>query len=86
MARKEKNEEVLVLNEGDAIRKAMKERSVVQVELADRMGMMQSSLSGSLNRKRMSIDFLRSVMRVLDYDIAIIDRGSGEELCRIGDK
>lgn len=84
MERKEKSEECVLLNEGDAIRRAMKERSVVQVELADRMGMLQSSLSGSLNRKRMSVDFIRSVMDALDYDIAIVDRTSGEELCRLG--
>lgn len=78
MARKVKEEEILVLNEGDAIRSAMKERGMKQIELAEKLGMLQSGLSNSINRKHISVDAFKAILNAMDYDVAIVDRQTGE--------
>ena len=83
MARKVKEEEVLVLNEGDAIRSAMKERGMKQIELAEKMGMLQSGLSNSINRKHISVDVFKTILDAMDYDVAVVDRQTGEVKWRV---
>ena len=83
MARKVKEEEILVLNEGDAIRSAMKERGMKQIELAEKLGMLQSGLSNSINRKHISVDVFKTILDAMDYDVAVVDRQTGEVKCRV---
>ena len=78
MARKVKEEEILVLNEGDAIRSAMKERGMKQIELAEKLGMLQSGLSNSINRKHISVDVFKTILDAMGYDVAVVDRQTGE--------
>lgn len=72
----EKNVDRYTSNE--IIRNAMKVRGVLQTELADRLGMKQSSVSGNINRPRMGLDVFIEMMNAMDYDVAIVDRESGE--------
>ena len=81
MARKVKEEEILVLNEGDAIRSAMKERGMKQIELAEKLGMLQSGLSNSINRKHISVDVFKTILDAMGYDVAVVDRQTGEVKC-----
>ena len=83
MARKVKEEEILVLNEGDAIRSAMKERGMKQIELAEKIGMLQSGLSNSINRKHISVDVFKTILDAMDYDVAVVDRQTGEVKWRV---
>ena len=78
MARKGTATEVEALEENKIIRVAMKERGVVQVELAKRLGILQSSLSGNINRTRMSLDVFNTMLNAMDYDVAVVDRTTGE--------
>ena len=60
------------------LKKAMKERGLVQVTLAERLGMQQSSLCGNLNRSRIGMDVFRSILDAMGYDVVIVDRETGE--------
>lgn len=83
MARKVKEDEIPVLDEGDAIRSAMKERGMKQIELAEKMGMLQSGLSNSINRKHISVDVFKTILDAMGYDVAVVDRQTGEVKWRV---
>ena len=86
MGEEEKVQEAVMIpsmSEKTAIKVAMKARDLVQVDVADRMGITQSCLSGCINRKRMSMEFFQGVMNAMGYDVAVIDREDGSILCNI---
>lgn len=78
MVRANANKEVTQKSYADIFRLAMNERNVKQVELADRLGVMQSSISGNLNRRRIGLEVFNTMLDALDYDVAVVDRTTGE--------
>lgn len=78
MARAKTDKEVTQKSYADIFRLAMNERNVKQVELADRLGVMQSSISGNLNRRRIGLEVFNTMLDALDYDVAVVDRTTGE--------
>lgn len=86
MARKMKAQEIPEKEAGDIIREALKERYMLQVDLADKMGIRQASLSGNINRKRISLDVFWTVMNAMEYDVAVIDRTTGEVMWKVTTK
>lgn len=82
MAKKEK--EVVISSEpGDIIRNAMLHRGMVQVDLADKLGVLQSSLSGNINRKRISLSVFSKMLDAMDFDVAVVDRETGEVMWNV---
>lgn len=85
MAQKKK-EAILSSEPGDIIRNAMLHRGMVQVDLADKLGMLQSSISGSVNRKRMSLSVFNNMLDAMDFDVAVVDRETGEVMWKVAVK
>lgn len=77
MAQKVKKE-IPVMEEGEILKTSVKERKITQVELADRLGIRQSSLSGNINRRRMSLEVFSTILNAMGYDVAVVDRETGE--------
>ena len=82
MARKEK-EEVRSWEPGDIIRNAMIDRGMLQIDLADKLGVLQSSVSGNINRKRMSLDVFSKMLDAMNFDIGVVDRETGEVMWKV---
>lgn len=68
----------IVLEDKDILRSAIRERNTTQKELGSKIGMSQTALSGNLTRDRMSLDNFKRMLNALDYDVAVIDRETGE--------
>ena len=83
MARNGKGSNVMALGDSDAMRYAMKSRGITQIVLADKLGIKQSGLSGSLNRKRTTMDVFKRTLDAMEYDVAVVDRRTGEILCKV---
>ena len=47
---------IMSVKDTEAVKLAMREKGIVQVELADRMGVYQSTISQALNRKRIGTE------------------------------
>lgn len=77
MAQKVKKE-IPVMEEGEILKASVKERKITQVELADRLGIRQSSLSGNINRRRMSLEVFSTILNAMGYDVTVVDRETGE--------
>lgn len=86
MAKKSVEREITVQEDLMILREAMKERLMTQVDLADKLGILQSSLSGSLNRKRASVEVFCRILDAMDYDVAVIDRETGEVMWKVAVK
>ena len=68
-----------VLMNGKAImREAMAERGVTQKELGARIGMLQTSISASLVRERVSLEMFSRLMNGMGYAVAVVDKQSGD--------
>ena len=65
------------------LRSAMLVRGEKQVSLSSKMGIQQASLSGNLNRTRMGLDVFVKILDVMDYDVVVIDRTTGEEKWKV---
>ena len=65
------------------LRKAQRSRNVTQAELADTLGVKQNTLSGNMNRSRMSLGMFGRILTVLDYDVVIVDRETGEAMWKL---
>ena len=83
MAQKAKKVEVPVMEEGAILKASIKERGINQVELADRIGIRQSTLSDNINRRRMSLKVFGEVLNAMEYDIAVVDRSTGEIMWKV---
>ena len=70
-------EEVVVLNEKDILRAAMRHRSTTQGAVAQKLGMSQNALSQNMTRERISMDKFKKILDAMDYDIYIVDRNTG---------
>ena len=66
------------MNENKVMKASMKARCITQKELAEKLGTTQNNLSGNMNRVRTSMDVFKGVLNALDYDVAVIDRRTGE--------
>lgn len=71
------------INEREIIKIAMKERGVTQAKLAEMVGTTQNNLSACINRVRMSVDVFKEAMDMLEYDIIIVDRRTGENAMKV---
>lgn len=78
--------DVQVMDEGSIIKAAMKERRLIQIDLADKLGIKQSSLSGNINRRRISMEVFSTILNAMDYDVAVVDRETGEVMWKVSDK
>lgn len=58
---------------------AMHTRGITQVQLAEKLGIKQSSLSGNMNRTRMGLDVFVKTLNALGYDVVVTDRSTGEK-------
>lgn len=85
MARKNK-EEARSYEPGDIIRNALIDRGMLQIELADKLGITQASLSGNVNRKRMSLEVFSKTLDVMGFDVAVVDRETGEVFWKVAVK
>ncbi len=83
MAQKAKKVEVPVMEEGAILKASIKERGITQIELADRIGIRQSTLSDNINRRRMSLKVFGEVLNAMEYDIAVVDRNTGEIMWKV---
>jgi len=67
----------------EILRAAMRERNMTQMKLADHLGMLQSSVSGNLNRPRMGLDVFIKILDAMDYDVVVVDRASREVMWQV---
>ena len=70
--------EMIGLDGNNILKSAKDERGLTLAQLADRMGLKQSAVSGQINRGRVSLDAFENILRVMEYDVVIVDRKSGE--------
>lgn len=85
MARKEKKE-IQAIEERQILKNALKERGMMQVDLADKLGILQSAVSGNINRRRMGLDVFSTMLNAMDYDVAVVDRETGEIMWKVAVK
>ena len=64
-------EPLKVVSTRDAMKEAIKSTGVKQYELAERLGIKQASLSGNINRQRVSVDVMVSIMEALGYTLVV---------------
>ena len=86
MAKKVGKGSIPVMDNGEILRSAMKKREMMQVDLADKLGVFQSSISGNVNRKRMGLDVFSTMLNAMDYDVAVVDRNTGEVMWKVAVK
>ena len=68
------------------LKRALHWRGMTQQDLAEKMGVIQPTISGNLNRKRMGLDVFRSILDVLDYDVVVVDRRNGRPIWIVDDE
>lgn len=86
MAKKVKHDAVQTDECGAILKQAMKERGATQVEVADKLGMLQTGVSGLINRPKMTMYGFSTVLNALDYDVAVVDRNTGEVVWKVAVK
>ena len=69
----------------EIMKEAMKERKLTQTKLAERIGMAQNGLSMGMNREKISLGMFRRILSGMDYEVAVIDRQTGEIKWTIGE-
>ena len=72
------DKEVNKMDGNSIFRNAMYEHGMTQVKLAEKLGITQASMSGHLNRMRISLDAFTKILDVLGYDVVVTDRETGE--------
>lgn len=83
MEKKIKLEELFDDSDTMILKRALRSRDMMQSELAERMGIKQSTMSTNMRRDRMSMDVFRDILDALDYEIVIVDRKTGEPKWRV---
>ena len=58
-------------NVSDAIKNAMKDSGMMQKDLAEKLGVNQSSISSGINRPRIGADVLLTMMEAMGYTVMI---------------
>ena len=67
-----------VMEDKKILKEAISERKITQVKLAEKMGVLTSALSMNITRDRMGLDNFKSILNALGYDVAVIDRETGD--------
>lgn len=81
---KKRKEEERYEREGtDIMRRALKEREMTQVDLADKLGVMQSTVSMHFSRIRIGLDVFLNVLDTMEYDVIVVDRKTGEKKWKV---
>lgn len=62
----------------DILKAAQKSRHVTQDVIAEKLNVKRNALCQSMNRSRMSLGMFSKILDVLDYDVLIADRSTGE--------
>lgn len=70
--------EAEVLRDSMILRRAIEEKGITQTKLAARIGIKQNALSANICRDRMSLDNFKRILNALGYDVAVVDRESGD--------
>ena len=86
MTKKEKYDSVPAEDCGAILRLAIKERDTTQQDVADKLGMYQSGISGLINRPKMTMYGFGTVLDAMDYDVAVVDRTTGEIMWKVAVK
>lgn len=82
-----KNGETIPQEEDVKILKAaMKNRSMKQLDLAEKMGVFQSTISTNLRRDRIGLDVFVKMLNTMDYDVIVVDRRTGEGIWKVSAK
>ena len=86
MTKKEKYDSVPAEDSSAVLRLAIKERGTTQQDVADKLGMYQSGISGLINRPKMTMYGFGTVLDAMDYDVAVVDRTTGEIMWKVAVK
>ena len=86
MEKKEKYEEIESGTCSEILRLAIKKRGTTQIAVADSLGMYQSGLSGLINRSKMTMYGFGTILNAMDYDVAVVDRETGEIMWKVAIK
>lgn len=86
MAKKVKYESIEAEESREILKKAIKERGTTQIDVADKLGMYQSGLSGLINRPKMTMYGFCTVLNAMEYDVAVVDRNTGEVMWKVAVK
>ena len=62
----------------DILKLAQRSRRVTQDVIAEQMNVKRNALCQSMNRSRMSLGMFAKILDVLDYDVVIVNRETGE--------
>ena len=68
------------------LKEAMKNRSMKQLDLAEKMGVFQSTISTNLRRDRIGLDVFVKMLNTMDYDVIVADRRTGEGIWKVSAK
>ena len=83
MKKKEKYESLPSETSNDILKLAIQSREATQMDVAVKLGMYQSGLSGILHRPKMTMYGFGTVLDALDYDVAVIDRKTGDAVWKV---
>lgn len=61
------------------LHRAIKSRGITQTVLAEQLGTIQSAVCANINREKIGLETFRRMLDVMDYDVVIVDRRTGEE-------
>ena len=86
MAKKVKYNELIAEDCPDILKHAIQERGTTQSDVADKLGMYQSGLSGLINRPKMTMYGFCTVLNAMEYDVAVVDRNTGEIMWKVAVK
>ena len=67
-----------VMTDRDIMKGAMHERKTFQKDLAEKMGVNQSTISTNMRRDKIGLNVFVKLLEALDYDVAVVDRKTGE--------
>lgn len=62
----------------EILKQAQKSRHINQADLANAIGVRQSTMSGHMNRTRMSLGMFAKILDALDYDVVVVNRETGD--------
>ena len=77
MKRSEMKEEV-ILGSKEIMRKAKEESGTTQKDLAERLGMLQTSVSAGFAREHISLELFCKYMDGLGYAVAVVGKQDGD--------
>ncbi len=68
------------------LKRAMQQRHISQVQMADMLGISKQTLYNRLSRNSISVTAAVGMLDLLEYDIAIVDRKTGDVIHEKGVK